>query len=880
MSRKSRSPAWPFLTILGCLFVLSITAPRAWQRIAHRKAERSEAPRFVPEPQVAAEAAPAEVAGSSPVPAEPAADTDHDRSVPTDADLYARSVEVPPADDVPRAAVSAPAALDNVPLPVADSEPIPVVDNTPIPVVAGTPPAAAEPSPAVEPLPATVPAAPAFGMQAPAQEPLLVVSRPLPLKTDLEEALVPPPPVSPDPRAAAERIDAARWAVPTTLLDQLASLCQCQACLTWVEDVRNQLRDLGDIASDSRALADGLKDLEELVRRGQGLAAQIADPVAQSQFLRAQYSLERRLAVWQELVGREEIATDGVASADEHVRHRVAELQTLMASSEAGAGWREYLLLDRLNDAAGRDLDAEARRQLARLVLDRLNRAQHSRQQRVFASEGPLALLGNELQNWAAESVPSTRIVSRIEAYERTGLGADARQLATDCRALSWSQLEGDRRLAAAIDSYYRGANVRLAVAGSLLNRLLPQPPATYMPISDTLIGIPVRGHSTAWTQLHLQLVPDPRRVRLGLEATGVVESDTTSSSGPATFYNNGRSTFLVQKLYVLGPKGLRNWPAISGAKTGSNQVTMSTEFDGIPLFGGLVRSIARSQFQESEAEALGEAEVKLANRVRLQFDSVANARMQEAQSDFDKRVWRRMHEMGVELTPVSFNTTEDRVSVRLRLADGEQLGAHTPRPRAPSDSLVSLQIHQTVINNMLERLELAGHRFTLPLLFGWISKKLDLPEPKLSDDLPDDVFITFAPRDALNVQLKNQRVELAIRVAELTQGRNHWRNFTVRASYRAEQHGLQACFQRDGGIRLEGETIKGKPELVLRGIFSRALSASRQVPLLPEAFVSDARVKDLIITQFIADDGWLGLACASSNRGEFEARRATTKRR
>ena len=33
---------------------------------------------------------------------------------------------------------------------------------------------------------------------------------------------------------------------------------------------------------------------------------------------------------------------------------------------------------------------------------------------------------------------------------------------------------------------------------------------------------------------------------------------------------------------------------------------------------------------------------------------------------------------------------------MRLRLAGGEQLGAYTPRPRAPSDSLMSLQVHES----------------------------------------------------------------------------------------------------------------------------------------------------------------------------------------
>ena len=36
MSHQPRSPVWPFLFVLSCLFVLSVTAPRNWERIARK----------------------------------------------------------------------------------------------------------------------------------------------------------------------------------------------------------------------------------------------------------------------------------------------------------------------------------------------------------------------------------------------------------------------------------------------------------------------------------------------------------------------------------------------------------------------------------------------------------------------------------------------------------------------------------------------------------------------------------------------------------------------------------------------------------------------------------------------------------------------------
>lgn len=41
-----------------------------------------------------------------------------------------------------------------------------------------------------------------------------------------------------------------------------------------------------------------------------------------------------------------------------------------------------------------------------------------------------------------------------------------------------------------------------------------------------------------------------------------------------------------------------------------------------------------------------------------------------------------------LEAVPCGMSTTEDRLTMRLRLAGEDQLGAYTPRPRAMSDSV------------------------------------------------------------------------------------------------------------------------------------------------------------------------------------------------
>ena len=125
---------------------------------------------------------------------------------------------------------------------------------------------------------------------------------------------------------------------------------------------------------------------------------------------------------------------------------------------------------------------------------------------------------------------------------------------------------------------------------------------------------------------------------------------------------------------------------------------------------------------------------------------------------------------------PIELSTTEERIVARARLGSPEQLGAHTPRPRAPSDSWLSVQIHQSALNNGLEQLKLDGRQFDLPSLFKYLAERLDRPEIAKADDVPDDVRMKFAAKDAVRLKCDGDRVEVTFAFAELTDAPNRSR--------------------------------------------------------------------------------------------------------
>ena len=89
---------------------------------------------------------------------------------------------------------------------------------------------------------------------------------------------------------------------------------------------------------------------------------------------------------------------------------------------------------------------------------------------------------------------------------------------------------------------------------------------------------------------------------------------------------------------------------------------------------------------------------------------------------------------------------------------------------------------------------------------------------------------------------------------------RGEWKNFQIRAFYKPEVQGRSAQLVRDGVIHLTGQRLDTGAQIALRGIFS---GLRRRTPweLVPEQIVKEPKLDDAAITQFVIDDGWIGVS-------------------
>jgi hypothetical protein len=449
-----------------------------------------------------------------------------------------------------------------------------------------------------------------------------------------------------------------------------------------------------------------------------------------------------------------------------------------------------------------------------------------------------------------------------IERYEAGGEPADAAAIRAALDALVAGGSDAAADLGRAIADHYHAPNVRIAVHREFVERMLPEATVTNGPVQDFVLGRPVRGRSTVEQSTAVRLVPHPGEIRLELVVNGEVASRTVTSSGPVSIHSRGQATFNVFKPIVVTPAGLSFAPARGTASSRAQLASIETTFDNVPIMGSLVRSIARSQHDEARQEANREVSGKIVGRACRQVDQEAEPKLAEMAERLRERLWQPLVTLGLEPTPVALETTEDVASVRLRLASSTQLAAHTPRPRAPEDALVSGQVHDTVANNAIDQLDLAGRRLDLAELAAHVCQRLGI-EPREPTDLPDGVLVTFAREAPLRVQCRDGLVHVRVALDAFESGRRCWHEIVVKVAYRPVVRGPQVFLEREGPVQIGGPAHEGRMEIGLRTIFGKIFAKERPVPIVPASVTANPRLAGLRVVQAVATDGWLGIALA-----------------
>jgi hypothetical protein len=410
------------------------------------------------------------------------------------------------------------------------------------------------------------------------------------------------------------------------------------------------------------------------------------------------------------------------------------------------------------------------------------------------------------------------------------------------------------------VDDHYVAPNVRIAVHQHFMEKLMPEAAVDTGPFQDVVMGREVRGTRRVERTTTLRLVPDDDEISFHLEVHGDIASRSTTESGPVSVTARSASAFTVRKPIKISSQGLLFGNAAGTASNRSHVDAIQTSFDSVPMMGSLVRSIAKNQQAEAMPEANREVIDKIVSRACREVDSQSEPQFAELAQRVRDKVWMPLVNLGLDPTAVAMETSSMQATMRLRLASATQLAAHTPRPRAPVDAMLSLQVHESSVNNVVDRLALAGRRQTLEELIRMVCAKVGA-EPRIPDELPEGVTVQFADVQPLRVECRDGLVHVRVTLDAIESGRRDWLDIVAHVAYRPVCNGPQVFLERDGPIRLSGPGHEGRMELALRTIFGKIFPKERPIALLPEKIVDNPRLAGAQAVQAVSSDGWLAIA-------------------
>lgn len=664
--------------------------------------------------------------------------------------------------------------------------------------------------------------------------------------------------------------DARTWPAPTSLLTELKPLTKVQQTGLWAQStigLINQLTTNTDLASPS--VAKTLTQLYRQIEMVDAIIVQVSTvPVsdmnlAQGDFAsslrRQRYRIHRRLEIWTAVY---RLAAAGEKTVSKTQSDAFLTRSTRLDFDRVPQEWVKYLKLESISKTWGSETVDAKKRHAARQILARATSNYLTDEQFKYVGQ----LLGKELATHlriiASKNTDLFKFLADVEALEEDSNAVTQIYLNDHFLNLYWSSDPNANYLADVINAHYRNANARVSISERLINRMIPDVPNSNEPVIDRILGATVKGNSTISSQIKVDLVPDDEAWRVRLKTIGWVASRTRAYRDGFTFLNISDASYNATKDIIITPDGPSQAPAHVNASSDQKLVGMYSKYDRIPIVNMLARRIAEQKHAESAPVSKARVENKIRLSTRQRVEAEVQKQLQGVTDQIDKNLIKPLSMLELEPTPIELKTTEDRMILRYRLAGQDQMSANTARPMARRESVISAQVHETCVNNMIAKAHLAGKKFSVEELVTHLNRLFNTDKIKLRDDMPRDVQIEFQKADPIRFDFDDDHVAVTLRIRKFKIGKSTWWNLIVRSHYDVAVRGFDFVLtQRSPGISLDGHRLRMRDQIAMRTVFLQLLGDQYNFSATQLPIAQKINLNGLWISQLVIREGWIGIS-------------------
>ena len=653
----------------------------------------------------------------------------------------------------------------------------------------------------------------------------------------------------------------------------------------WVAAIERNLDKLQSLPELGANEAEGILDsMKALANRGTIRAESISVSNHRKDWLCAAYSVTRRVDVWKAAwhacrSSNTSIpaSSNGFSPESQTLSAVITAIRSDLELTRDAKAWSKFLLLDDVEQLATRASELQHKqeaKQLAQRILGRLDGKQLTDVQANWLSRPSIDDLRITMQQWASTPVNYEVVLRQIEQIELDAVDQVSKQLAEASQNLRFSGKENDRDLATQLDLHYRNANIRVAIQGDFINRFLPQNEPMTVPIRTRAMGTNIYGRSQVESELEVSLAPSTDRWNLVLQSIGNITTLSTGQQSVVEIHTSGQAKFQSGTSVTVDRSGVTFDKTNVDVSGRIRLRKIETELDEYPILGSFVRTIAERRYVAMAPQANRISNRTAQQQIRAEISDTLDQQTKLANEKLGSLVINPLTRMELAPSVTEMRTTDELLLGRFRVAGEWQMGAFTPRPRAPSESLISTQIHQSAINNTLEKLLPSGEAIPLEEVLRQINASFGKESWEKPQDMPEGVEIRFSSSRPVSIEIEDGGVMLTLRIVQMKRGRAiDLRNVIIKAAYRPQTDGLHAYLVRDGHLSISGPNMSMRKRLPARTIFNKVLSTNHMLPITPKTLQDREAFQGLAISQLELERGWIGLALSDAKPGTIALR-------
>ncbi|MFO0918451.1 MAG: hypothetical protein U0872_09070 [Planctomycetaceae bacterium] len=304
--------------------------------------------------------------------------------------------------------------------------------------------------------------------------------------------------------------------------------------------------------------------------------------------------------------------------------------------------------------------------------------------------------------------------------------------------------------------------NLHLVVREDFLNRIAAGETVQTGDVQDTFEDTIIRGTQVTKSTFRVDLKPSSTQGRAWVVVDGQVNSNTQGYNSKAIVNTLGHQQFHAVKEVLFDGYQLATRHAEIQVRADNQSVGAVTHFTGRPL-GPLVERVILNIAESRKVEANDFARQRLADELYPRFDGEIDQKLSEGNRLLKSTVQPWLRQTNTFPDRIQVLTTETHAHVAIAVAAA--LDMQTPPP-VPSGLLadhgVSLYVHDSLLQGLVERFDLAGKKINTRDLPGF---KLGVENEQALSGLPDlNVHIELAEVDPITVELLEDEARVVIR--------------------------------------------------------------------------------------------------------------------